>query len=78
MKKKLILLPLLALTLTACDLSSLMGGGNNNLGDESAEPRERSSLDPNDLAIKIADMFSVSSLWEQSARRSHRQNHQTH
>ena len=60
MKKKLILLPLLALTLTACDLSSLMGGGgNNNLGDESAEPRERSSISPNDLAIKIADMFSV-------------------
>ena len=59
MKKKLILLPLLALTLTACDLSSLMGGGNNNGGVESAEPRERSSIDPNDLAIKIADMFSI-------------------
>lgn len=58
MKKKIILLPLLLLTLTACDLSSLMGGsGNlNNRSMDSFEPR---SIDPNDVAIKIADQVSV-------------------
>ena len=57
MKKKIILLPLLALMLTACDLSQLMpnGGGNN----EPAESAERSSLSPNDIAIKVADFVSV-------------------
>ena len=43
--------------LTACDLSSLM---NNGGGDrEPAESRERSAIDPNDLAIKVADFVSV-------------------
>lgn len=58
MKKKVILLPLLALMLTACDLSSLMnnGGGNNN---EAPESREKSSLSPNDVAIKVANFVSV-------------------
>ena len=54
MKKKLILLPLLALTLAACDL---------NLGDfsQNAEntSRERSSLNPNDVAIKVLNLVSL-------------------
>lgn len=58
MKKKIILLPLLALALTACDLNSLMGGNNNN-NNEPAESREKSSLSPNDIAIKVADLVSV-------------------
>ena len=59
MKKKIVLLPLLALMLTACDLSSLMnnGGGNNN--NEAPESREKSSLSPNDVAIKVANFVSV-------------------
>ena len=57
MKKKIVLLPLLALMLTACDLSSLM---NNGGGDkEPAQSQERSAINPNDLAIKIADFVSV-------------------
>ena len=58
MKKRIILLPLLALALTACDLSDLMGGGNNN-GNRSADPIEQRSVDPNDVAIKIADQVSL-------------------
>ena len=58
MKKRIILLPLLALALTACDLSDLMGGGNNN-GNRSADSIEKRSVDPNDAAIKIADQVSV-------------------
>ena len=58
MKKKIILLPLLVLSLTACDLNSLMGGGGNN-NNEPASSRERSSLTPNDIAIKVADFVSV-------------------
>lgn len=57
MKKKLILLPLLAMALTACDLSSLMGNNNNGNGAPmSFEPR---SIDPNDAAIKLADVLSI-------------------
>lgn len=58
MKKKIILLPLLVMALTACDLSSLMGnGGNNNGGNEGAQ--SRAQVDPNDAAIKIASFISV-------------------
>ena len=59
MKKKIVLLPLLALMLTACDLNSLMpnGGGNNN--NEAPESHEKSSVSPNDIAIKVADYVSV-------------------
>ena len=42
--------------LTACDLSSLMPTGGSR---EPAEPREQSSLTPNDVAIKIANFVSV-------------------
>ena len=61
MKKRIILLPFLALMLSACDglnLNDLLGsnGGNNNAETTS---RERSSVSPNDLAIKIADYVSV-------------------
>lgn len=63
MKKKIILLPLLLLGLTACDglnLNDLMGGGNNNGGNNNAgEITSRPQVDPNDLAIKVADMVSV-------------------
>ena len=60
MKKKIVLLPLLVLALTACDglnLNDLMGGGNNN--QQEAQSREKSSISPNDLAIKVADIVSV-------------------
>ena len=60
MKKKIVLLPLLVLALTACDglnLNDFMGGGNNN--QQEAQSRERSSISPNDLAIKVADIVSV-------------------
>lgn len=61
MKKKIVLLPLLLLSLTACDLSNLLPNGNNNNGGGSQDvsSRERLSIDPNDLAIKIADFVSV-------------------
>ena len=45
MKKKIILLPLLVLALTACDgfdLNNLMGGSGNNNNNASVEPAERS------------------------------------
>lgn len=56
MKKKIILLPLLALMLTACDLSSLMpnGGGNK----EPAEQQEK-SINVKELAFKVADFVSI-------------------
>ena len=58
MKKKIILLPLLVMALTACDLSSLMGnGGNNNASNEGVQ--SRAPIDPNDAAIKIASFVSV-------------------
>ena len=61
MKKRIVLLPLLVLALTACDglnLNDLIGsnGGNNQ---QEASSRERSSVNPNDVAIKIADYVSV-------------------
>ena len=56
MKKKIILLPLLALMLTACDLSSLMNNGGGNK--EPAESREK-SLNVKELAFKVADFVSV-------------------
>ena len=59
MKKKLFLLPLLMMALTACDLSDFLGSGMNNNNQQQATSRERSSIDPNDLAIKIADIVSV-------------------
>lgn len=63
MKKKIILLPLLLLGLTACDglnINDLMGGNNsNNNGNQEASSRERLSIDANDLAIKVADLVSV-------------------
>lgn len=64
MKKKLVLLPLLLLGLTACDglnLNDLMGGNNggNNNNANSAEVISKAPVDPNDVAIKISNMFSI-------------------
>ena len=59
MKKRIILLPLMVMALTACDLNSLLNNVSGNNNQQQAEPRERSSIDPNDLAIKIADIVSV-------------------
>ena len=56
MKKKIILLSLLALMLTACDLNSLLPSGGNN---QPAESRESSSVDVKKLAFKVADFVSV-------------------
>ena len=60
MKKRIILLPFLALMLSACDglnLNDLLGSNGNNSIETTS--RERSSVSPNDLAIKIADYVSV-------------------
>ena len=59
MKKRIILLPLMVMALTACDLNSLLNNMGENSNQQQAESRERSSIDPNDLAIKIADIVSV-------------------
>ena len=60
MKKKIVLLPLLVLALTACDLNSLMNnnGGNNNQQNAN-EATSRAPIELNDAAIKIADMVSI-------------------
>ena len=60
MKKKLILLPLL-LSLTACsglDLNSYLNNGNNNQNEQGSQ-RERTSLTPNDVAIKVLNAISI-------------------
>ena len=56
MKKKIILLPLLALCLTGCDLSSL---SNNRNGQDSYSREPRSSVEVEDVAIKLLNSVTI-------------------
>lgn len=55
MKKKIILLPLLALMLSACSGLDLPSRNNN----QEPESREKSSIDYNELAVKVLNYISV-------------------
>jgi hypothetical protein len=57
MKKKIVLLPLLLFTLSACSGMDLPRPNNDEQSDASAQPQ--SSFDPNDAAIKILNMVTI-------------------
>ena len=62
MKKKLFLLPLMMLALTACDgfnPNDFLGGGSGEKSVNSGEATSYEKISPNDVAIKIADTFSI-------------------
>lgn len=54
MKKKLVLLPLLLTTLTACSLPNMNGGDQNG-----SYGGNRPSLNPNDVAIKLLNAITI-------------------